>query len=129
MLGALLSGQMVESNAGRYTVEGVNENRMAMIYEQLSVVTLFSFFYFKDGLYRLISLFSFLCALLLLLLSGSRSAMLVGIMGAFTIVFCVEFFSGKSKKRLLPLIFLFATLFVGVNWLLDLDLPVLKDLK
>lgn len=126
---SFFSGQMIESEVGRYTIEGVNENRMAMTYAQLSIVIFFSFFSSRNTIYRIISLASFFFALFLLLLSGSRSALFGVIIGCFIILICAEFISGNSKKKILPLIFLGIIMFIGINYLIDLDLPVFERFK
>ena len=129
LLWAYLTGRMVENFEGRYTTEGVNENSMAITYAHLSLVLIFSYFYYRDKMIKTIGLASFLIALFLLLISGSRAALFAAIAGLFTVVVCFNIFVGDIRKKLFLFILLGGALYFGVNRMLELDLPVFERFK
>lgn len=126
ILSSYFMGAMVITDEGRYTVGEVNENSFAMILCQLSMVVMFSFFYFKNKIHKTFALASFLAAIFLILISGSRSAFFGAIIGAFVLIICFEINYGNFKKKIIPLIFLGVSLYVGIDFLFKTDLPVLE---
>lgn len=116
---------LLESDSGRYSVEGLNENRFAIILCQLGVVLCFGIFFMKQLIVRIVLGSVFLGALFLALMSGSRSGM-IGFLSSFFV--CILSFNiNKSKKSsmLLPLIGLGIALYLGYNWLIDSDFAVM----
>ena len=135
LLWSLQSGMMLETDSGRFTAEGVNENRFAMICSQLCAVLIFSVFYMRNKVFRLLGLLGFLASVYLLLLAGSRSALLGGMAAVLATVLSFEFYSGKRSKlrphgkMLVPFIMLVVAIYIGINMLMDSDLAVLDRFK
>lgn len=117
-------GFMDFSWQGRMTMEGMNENRLGMIFCQTVTVLLFSFFYFHD-LKKYIALGGFILGIYLAILTGSRSPF-IGII--FALAICLLGFQSSTKqtgKIVLMVMLLTIALVVGYSFLMDSDLQVL----
>ncbi len=126
MLGAFLSGKMVINELGRFSTEGVNENGLAMVFSQCSIILIFAFFYINSRIQKGIYIVTFFVALFLLLLSGSRSAMLGSLVGSFFIIAFYYLSLKKSRTYTFPIIIISLIAYVGVTYVMDMDLKVLE---
>ena len=106
------------------TGENVNENRFAMMLEQLTAIIYAAFFVFsKNKIIRFIVVPIILLAFFMLILSGSRSAT-IGIMGAI-IVSQLYHVKTNPKKYILPLFFLVILGYLFILTVHKMNIPVI----
>lgn len=104
------------------TGDDVNVNRFAMMIAQLGAVLFAGFLIFtKKKIFQLFSLILLLIALFMIILSGSRSA-LIGIIGAMLIIF-VFLLKNYTKKVIVPLLFVVVVGYFFLNELDQLNIP------
>ena len=104
--------------------ENVNENRFAMMLAQLTSIVFFGFLIaFKSKTWRFILLIGLIAGFFMLILSGSRSA-IIGALGASLIVLFL-YFREKIYKFIIPAIILAFSSYFLINYLQDSQYTVL----
>ncbi len=126
MLWSFFSGKMIINELGRFTTEGVNENGLAMVYSQCSIVLIFAFFYINSSIQKVIYIVSFFIALFLLMLSGSRSAMFGSLAGSFLIIVLFYLAFKKTYSIIGPFLLICLLSYVVGTYVMDSDLKVIE---
>lgn len=126
ILALTLKENLITIQAQRLTTgENVNENRFAMMLAQLTAITFSGFFIFtRKKLYQTIILSVIILSYFMLILSGSRSAV-IGITGAIMVIL-FYLFKKQPRKFIIPLILLLVTGYFFINQIQQLDIPFIE---
>lgn len=104
--------------------EDVNENRLAMMLAQLAVISIYPIFTDSKLENKLISISFYFISLFLIILTGSRSALLASTLSV--IIIFIFFFKKLSLKTYLYIVLIISFFIVFTITLINLDLPVLN---
>lgn len=124
----MLGGYMMQDSTimfeERYSgAEGLNTNKFAMMCAQLGAVMIGAFSYMQNKPLKILSLIAFAVSVLIIVISGSRSA-LIGLLAST--LFVVILTQGKGlRKAFLPIVLIAIVGFVLVHYLSSMDSPII----
>lgn len=126
ILALTLKENLITIQAQRLTTgENVNENRFAMMLAQLTAITFSGFFIFtRKKLHQTIILSIIILSYFMLVLNGSRSA-IIGITVAILVIF-FYLLKKQTRKFIIPFILLLIIGYFFINQIQLLDIPLIE---
>ncbi len=124
----MLGGHMMQDSTimfeERYSgAEGLNTNKFAMMCAQLGAVMIGAFIYLRNKLLKVLSLLAFAVSVLIIVISGSRSA-LIGLLASTLFVVILTQVKG-FRKAFIPIVLIALVGFVIVHYLSSIDSPII----